>query len=162
MPVVIAIDPSVSSTGAAIFRDGALAAAFHVGLNPGNPLGMARLVERRVDDFFRYVHLERDSAQVVTEQGQIYEHGKKAPDEDVLTLHAAAYAIVGRLDLPYTAYTASQWKKQLKKDMVIERVQKRLSLDELRAVDLPPAAAARTDVWEAIGIGLVHIRRWMP
>lgn len=162
MPVVIAIDPSVSSTGVTIFRDGVLARAFFVGLNPGNPLGMARLVERRIEDACAMLGLQLAHAQVATEQGQIYEHGKKAPDEDVLTLHAAAYAIVGRLNLPYTAYTASQWKKQLKKDMVTERVQKRLSLDELRAVDLPPAVSLQHNVWEAIGIGLVHLRRWMP
>jgi len=99
---------------------------------------------------------------IVIERPQVYRHGRGDPN-DLITLALSAGELVGRINAEHpaaivTEYLPATWKGQVPKDIMIERIKKKLTEDELTMVDLPSAASLAHNVWDAVGIGLYHLR----
>ena len=55
-------------------------------------------------------------------------------------------------------YYPSQWKGSVPKPIMIERIKVKLTLPEIKRIQLPKTRSKQFDVWDAIGIGLHHLR----
>lgn len=56
-------------------------------------------------------------------------------------------------------YLPKTWKKQVPKKIHHGRIKKALSKGELSRVELPKDKKKAEDVWDAVGIGLYHLRK---
>ena len=97
-------------------------------------------------------------AEVVIEKPQVYSTGlHKGDQNDLITLGIVVGALTASL-APYadkiTHVRAWSWKGQVTKKVTAARCRKRLDAGELQAIELPKNAKHRTDVWDAVGIGL--------
>jgi hypothetical protein len=63
------------------------------------------------------------------------------------------------LGLQPVFYEPSAWKGSVPKDVMIERIKRRLSPEEHARVDLPRAKSLHHNIWDAVGIGLYHLKR---
>jgi len=59
-------------------------------------------------------------------------------------------------------YFPYEWKRQLNKEQIIERVKSRLAPGELSKAELTGAKTKDHNIWEAIGLGLFHLGRFSP
>jgi len=99
---------------------------------------------------------------VVVERPQIYRHSKADPN-DLITLAMAAGELIGRILAEHPGSEVLEclpatWKGQVPKDIMVERIKKGLSEAEHKRVILPTAASLAHNVWDAVGIGLYHLR----
>lgn len=158
MRSVIAIDPSVTNTGVAVYEDAELAFAFQVKCRGWAEAGMD--VSIALAD--RYP-LEALAQVLAIEIPQVYHQRKqKGRQEDVVKVALAAGSIAGALCEfvgEVVTYLPNQWKGQVPKEVMVRRVKKRLSHDELDRVELPSAASEEHNVYDAVGIGLRYLRR---
>jgi hypothetical protein len=100
---------------------------------------------------------------VVVEKMQIYNSTPLAHANDCVTLSLMAGRVTGLFsgwigDRTY-AYYPHQWKGQVPKRIMIERIKKKLTPGETSRIKLPKAAGKKLDVWDAVGIGLYHLRK---
>ena len=98
------------------------------------------------------------AAHLVVETPQIYRASQqKGSQKDITRLTLTVGAVVqsclpyvDRITMPYPR----QWKGQVPKHIAIERYKVTLTEDERACVVLPGRAKHRTDVWDAVGLGL--------
>jgi hypothetical protein len=101
---------------------------------------------------------------VVIERPQVYVHSRaKGDPNDLITLALVAGAIAGgmrtsRTKLLVVEYRPAEWKGQVPKHVMEKRVKRSLAEHEHERVQLPSAGALAHNVWDAIGIGLHHLR----
>lgn len=163
MSRILAIDPGVSlkgGTGYALFEHGAL---LHVGLATPS----AARLEDRIAEISH--EIQRDCArygersEVVIEKMKVYSFAKqKGSQGDIIDLAHLGGAL---LHLARTAVLVEPagWKGQVPKDVVQGLVEARLTETENEVLLLglePVARSRRHNVYDAVGIGLWHLKRW--
>lgn len=169
---LLAIDPSISATGWAMFGKDLL--GYHRLLGAGlsqlpatwrmrttaeRCAGMAEEIARNV---MAATGLERTPT--VIERPKILNvlKGSKGDPDDILLLAVLVGAIAQRQyasgSPSVVLIIPSEWKGQTPKDLTEERAKARLSNVELDVVRLP-AASLQHNVWDAIGIGLWAVGR---
>jgi len=155
--VIITIDPGVHEAGVAIWR-------------PEGVLFEAYLVRVRKDQSWLWMVCRiREElhgiaiTEIVIERPQIYVHSRSKGDpNDLITLALMAGATVGALtrdlSVTVTEYLPAQWKGQVPKQVMTKRIKRALTDEEHTRVTLPKARGLAHNVWDAIGIGLHHLR----
>lgn len=161
--MILSIDPGLALTGGtgyALFGSGALvhcglAVPFHATLE-GRITEIRREIERRCAPYG-----ERD--EIVIEKMKVYEFAKqKGSQGDLIDLAHLGGALMHLAHRAVLVEPAS-WKGQVPKDVVRGLVEDRLSVLEREAAEAclgGIAPSKRHNVYDAIGIGLWHLRRW--
>ncbi len=97
---------------------------------------------------------------IAIELPQVYDRSRSKGDpNDLVQLAAVVGGIVDRMVVPATIYLPREWKKQVPKKIMCERVEGRLTPEERARVELPNNKKLQLDVWDAVGIGLHHLGR---
>jgi hypothetical protein len=140
---LISVDPGVKHSGFAFWHRGDLVGAFLVPADTPMPN-----------------HFPDVPCEIVIELPQVYRERRKQKGDqnDLVNLAFAAGRIAGALGLPVTCYRPHDWKGSVPKDVMVERVRSCLSPEELSKMDLP-APSLRHNVFDAVGIGLHHLKR---
>ena len=101
----------------------------------------------------------QELTEIVVELPQVYRRGK-GDSNDLIALAFAAGLIVGELRgyAKIIKYSPATWKGQVPKTIMIERIKQGLSDKEHDRVNLPTAKSLAHNVWDAVGIGLYHLR----
>jgi hypothetical protein len=154
---VIAVDPGLRHSGVAIFEGGLLVRAM-LAKNPVKKGADATALAAMADTIMNttgglgFVQPEV----VVVERMQAYDvTHQKGDQNDLISL-----AILAGMLRPDYLYLPREWKGQLPKAAMGERILSRLSLEERnRIVD---AGALTHNVIDAVGIGLHHLGRLAP
>lgn len=166
--LTVSIDPGLHGCGVAVFLDGLLAHAEYTGglggqihtlLEPIEP------VERLLFEVAGEGTWDRTTAPIhtlIVEVPQVYDTPKqKGRQVDVLRLYGVAIAIVA-VARPFVraalTLQPAEWKGQVPKDVMVERIKGRLSPDEMDVIDLP-SSTVEHNLWDAVGIGLRHAGR---
>lgn len=109
----------------------------------------------------------------ILEKPQIYRTRKMKGDQNDLVdisvaggfllgqLHVQATGIVGSDRVTVEKITPSVWKKQLKKEIAHERINKKLTAQEKSAFNKTEESLMH-NVWDAVGIGLWGVGRYKP
>jgi hypothetical protein len=155
--MLISIDPGVKMAGVAAWSNQTLKGAW-----------LVRGRGWRDTAFEVYKHLQCNfldpvlaELEIAIERPQIYVQARlKGNPNDLVTLAlmaGATCAILGR-QTQVTEYLPREWKGQVPKETMTERIQSKLSVAEAKTIDLP-AKSYQHNVWDAAGIGLHHLRR---
>lgn len=96
---------------------------------------------------------------LAVELPQIYARSKSKGDPNDLI---AVAGVVGALDAlaPHhtTVYLPSEWKGQVPKSVMTTRTTSKLEKTELERIITPRRASLMHNVWDAIGIGIHHLK----
>jgi RNase H-fold protein (predicted Holliday junction resolvase) len=160
--MLLSVDPGLRTCGVALWNEGILHSA--------------KLVRGHKSEFDAPAWLTMADAvsaftgdesvdTLVIELPQVYQRGggkTKGDPNDLIQLAAAVGAITTRMNCTTNiVYRPAQWKHQLPKEVIEDRTKQILSDVELRRVDLP-AITLRHNVWDAVAIGLYHLKRREP
>lgn len=155
--MLVSIDPGVRLCGVAVFEDGELASAW---LSKSS--GWRTMAYCVVSDLQKRYPLEvLEPGRLVIEKPQIYTQNKLKGDPNDLIDLACVVGALGVLMIrqELTTYLPRQWKGQVPKHVMIERIKGKLSEDERKRIELPSAKSLQHNVWDAVGIGLHHERK---
>jgi len=95
----------------------------------------------------------------VSEFPKVYAVGKSKGDpEDLLQLAGVVGGFAGLWGPATNILRPYEWKRQVPKAIMTERIKSKLTPGELERVDLPAPSYAH-NVWDAVGIGLAHLGR---
>lgn len=155
--MIVNVDPGKKMAGVAVFEDRKFSSAW---LARGrNWLDTAIVI---IDELGRrYSEEVLASAHWVIELPQIYTQDKLRGDPNDLVSLVLVVGALGAMigdQNRITTYLPRQWGGTVPKDIKNKRVQKKLSDEELSRVELP-AKSYQHNVWDAIGIGMYHVRR---
>lgn len=161
--ILLAIDPGIRGTGAAIFDGSTLIRVAYV-VNPfaaGNQAGEAAAMGRAVVEWAGAVDV------VVTEWPRVYatriRAGQSSGDpNDLLALAGVDAAVAVLVGARSASYCPSEWKGQLPKDVMGARILSRLTAAEQSLVMAVTPAYKRHNAVDAIGVGLFHLCRLTP
>lgn len=162
MTTILAIDPSIVSSGVAVFRDGVLVHAARAVMRGGTERDPA---ERERDMGRRIIVAAFGSAPppvvtLVSERPQVYqrERGKSKADPNLmLFMVGVTQSIATDLACDVKTYNPAEWKGQRTKEAVEHLVRACLRDTELRCLE-----GANHDTVEAAGIGLFFLGRFRP
>ena len=156
--MLVSIDPGVKDCGVALWDDNELAAAW---LARGRAWDETSLIVKET-------LAQRVEGQVLRggivaiERPKVYHQSKQRGDQrDIISLAIFVGSVATRLlslGLQPVFYEPSAWKGSVPKDVMVERIKKKLSAEEHARVDLP-SPSLRHNVWDAVGIGLYHLKR---
>lgn len=151
--LLASIDPGLRKCGVAVWEDGKLVRAELVrGIKNVEGPWTWRSMAEAVRKYAGHV----DS--VAIELPQVY-RPQKIPSADLIQLTAVVGAICQELYAGFcVAYLPREWKGSVPKEITELRAKSRLSATELASIRLPCASDAN-NVWDAIGIGLFHLKR---
>lgn len=158
---VISIDPGLRHCGAAFYVDGQLAKA-HLVKNEEKhargPMTHLRMAEA-VSKWLRLVGARTGYYTLVVEYPRIYPGStqQKGDLNDIVELGGVVSALVAWLAVEpenFRALYPSEWKGQTPKDVMNERVLKRLSGEEKTTL-----MSSDHNTLDAVGIGLFHLGR---
>jgi hypothetical protein len=167
MSYVLAVDPSLRSTGVALFHDGKLVAAARLGgFDTG---GLGKRCYRVAHSIRLWWHEHQPPVPcvptLVFEWPQIYRASKSKGDpNDLVPLAGIGMALAGMLDVDPVTPTPAEWAGQLKKFTNGDvgrspraiRISSRLTQNELCHWQ------NQHDVIDAIGLGLWYLGRLAP
>jgi hypothetical protein len=157
--MLLSVDPGVNEAGVAVWEDARLTSAWLA--QGGGWLETARSIKARLYDSYPLSIIE--GLELAIERPQVYTQNRlKGDPNDLIDLALMAGALVGMVEIEIggiTLYLPRQWKGQLPKDVTTERSQKKLSKDERAVIELPRSVGKQHNVWDAVGIGLRHLRR---
>jgi hypothetical protein len=151
--MIVSIDPGTHEAGVAQWKDARLQTAYLVRVTSDESwLWLANKVAQSC------FHLPVSA--IVLERPQVYVRSRaKGDPNDLITLALAAGAIAGQFNVQVIEYRPAEWKGQVPKEIMIDRIRETLDADERAAVELPNARSLAHNVWDAVGIGLHHFRR---
>lgn len=142
-------------SGVAVFAESELRGAW---LTKGNSwIDTAKNV---IQDHENRYHSE--VSELAIEIPQIYTQSKlKGDPNDLLKLTLVIGAVCGMLSpsVKISLYKPREWKGQTPKDVMIRRIQNKITEYERERVELPSAKSYQHNVWDAVGIGLFHVRK---
>lgn len=156
--MVLFIDPGLRGVGAALFEGPHLARASYV----KNPVEHGR-------GYFAHSSLAHavraaypPDVRVFIEHPRVYPGMPETDPNDLLDVVAVGAAIASQyhasaVEMVKTVFP-SEWKGTVKKEVMTERIHKKLSPDELARIEPCPKHLLH-NVLDAIGIGLWHYRR---
>ncbi len=145
MQMLYSIDPGKHRTAVAAFRDSELVGVYFT-------TGKDVNVEAE--------HL----GQAVMELPRVYP-GSPVRQNDLIDLTAEGMSVAAKLSAPKTAVKRvepSQWKGQAPKEVIKERIMRRLTLDEMYRLCVclePVNKSLQHNLFDAIGIGLYALKR---
>ena len=157
--MIISIDPGVRTAGFALW-DGAY--LHRAGLLRSDRITIEPPWVTLYEESFRLTQFS-PFTEIVIERPQVYVRRGKGDPNDLIALALAAGLIVGTLLVEHprakvTEYLPATWKGQVPKKIMVERIKKGLTEGEHKRVNLPTAASLAHNVWDAVGIGLYHLR----
>lgn len=155
--MLVAIDPGVTMAGVAVFDScSELAVAT---LERGKDWrATAYNIWHWIEISFPFVQ----DIELAVEIPQVYTQNKLRGDPNDLISLALVVGALGGLVLsgiPIRTYQPREWKGQVPKRVMIERIKEKLSEDERKRVQLPTGKSYHHNVWDSIGIGLHHLRK---
>jgi len=171
---LLATDPGIRGTSAALFRDKQLMRCAYIE-NPrrtGNRAAECAAVARYVALWSRLA--PGDDVELAVEWPRVYDsairQGAKSVSgkdpNDLLPLAGIDAALAALFPgATTTSYAPSEWKGQMPKEVCHARLRKRLDASELAALDSDldkVAPSLRHNVLDAVGIGLHHLGRLAP
>ena len=153
--MILTVDPGSKKAGVALFE-------------PTGKLMTAWLVEGRdwretADAVMRTLPISAVNMSAVCIEKMQWYPESPVPVEDLITLSLMAGRVTGLFsgwvgDNTFE-YLPRQWKGQVPKDIMIERIKAELLDKETGRLKLPKDKSKAKDVWDAIGIGLYHLRK---
>ncbi len=155
MSILLSLDSGSQAAGLAAFEDSELVWA---GLVRGD--GYVACGQRAAELLFeRFPREVLADAQCAFEVMQVYRQKSPNPNDLIPPTLMAGY-FFGQLGLTNVKqYQPHEWKGQIDKKLVEKRVKSKLSADELGRIDLPPKVKSlHHNIFEAVGIGLHHLR----
>lgn len=170
--IVVAVDPGIAGCGVALAVEGKIHHARYV----RNPAGMGRSQATRCVYMARAVGETARSwvstvpfdycvqpQRVVLEWPQVRAAGKGRGDPSDLLLLSGVDSAIGAELFPWDVrcVVPREWKGTIPPDVLISRVQDRLSEEERARVALPAKSLAH-NVWDAVGIALWAVGRLNP
>jgi hypothetical protein len=165
----LSIDPGLRGCGAAYAVDGIVRRAGYVVGEKSTAVVRASAWEAMAKATRRWLPTDDVAeGELIIELPQVYRSGHQVGRKsgtnpnDLIELAAVVGAIQACLGLPTTVYLPAEWKGQVPKEIVHERARKRLSSEEIVAIEqeLPRAGLAH-NVWDAVAMVLFHHHR-MP
>lgn len=170
MSYLLSIDPGVRTCGCAMWLNGKLTAAKLVlGVLKGAEASPADLVEHMAISVKRWVGgsigLVPYDLNTVIEMMRTYDGKAKgnADANDLIMVSLVSGGILMHMCRPGTLVLPENWKGGVPKknrhgdNVIKERCLDKLSKEEIATIDLP-AKSLEHNVWDAIGIGLRHLR----
>lgn len=155
MKVTFAIDPGKHNIGLAEFRDGVL---YNAHLEPTKDF-----IEERLNKLGFYpidVYKGNWTYEVVVEKMQVYRGSVAAP---LIELAIISSEIAGAMRYVYGStsvyYRPAEWKGSATKDVIHDRARAALTPEEISRIELPRAKKTQLDVWDAVSLGLAHLRK---
>lgn len=97
-------------------------------------------------------HYDPDT--IVLEVPQVYQMTGKGDPNDLIHLAGIVGGIAAIANRPTVTLRPREWKKQVKKEVMLARIENRLSPDERKCINRGMPANLRHNVIDAIGIGL--------
>lgn len=154
--MILCLDPGTKAAGIAIFEDdGRLHTAW---------LAEGEQWHETADSVLTTMHDLKINASsintVVLERMQVYQD-MPIPPAVLITLSLMAGRVTGRFAQwagKPVEYEPKTWKKQVPKPIKLKRIQNSLQETEKKRIKLPKRAALAHNVWDAVGIGLYHLR----
>jgi hypothetical protein len=147
--MILCVDPGSKKAGAAVYET--------TGLLRGAWLAEGMNWIETADAVCAYVCAIRIS-EVVVERMQAYPQ-MPIPIEDLITLSLMAGRVTGYFPWAKTVeYYPREWKGQVPKDIMIERIKAKATKDEKKRIRLPKGKKKQADIWDAVGIGQWHLR----
>ena len=153
--MIIAVDPGSKRAGLAVYDDHELTSAWLV--KGDSWYDTARAAYDSLEG--RYPAMFLPHAEFVLERPQIY---PEAPfdQNDLVTIAMMVASLQGYLQsYRVIEYLPKQWKGQVPKEIMFERIWEKLSLEERSRVELPRNKKHQLDVKDAIGLGRHHLER---
>ena len=147
---VLSIDPGLRKCGCALwYLDGTLRRAWTARAPAGTGRGLEAWVK-----MVRAIKIAPDINTLVVEQMQVY-RDKKTGADDLLELTGVLGSIAWRFSgAEKHGYKPAEWKGQVPKKVMRERLKQRLTKEELNNIQ----KGATHDAWDAIGIGAYYFR----
>lgn len=171
--MILAVDPSIASSGAALFSvSGRLAACARITMPTGTEADAVerwRAMAQRIRMFTVSGGVPDPIERIVCERPQVYQRGAGRTKGDPNGLFHMA-GVLGALAalfsaVPVTSYLPAEWKGQLPVDTLVRRVCGRLAPDELALVPTRTVKGKLLpdpDVGHAVGVGLFYLGRLAP
>lgn len=159
---VVTVDPGIAGCGVAYASRGVLLKAMYVRNVPGTlpPAERCERMGREVRDAVQALGVRQH--RLVLEWPQVRTAGKGRGDpNDLLLLAGVDAAIVTYLSGEVQCVVPREWKGTIPPDVLISRVQDRLSEEERARVALPAESLVH-NVWDAVGIALWAVGRLSP
>ncbi len=108
--------------------------------------------------------------EVVAERPQVYAHRPKGDNNDLIDLAGVVGVIFGIFEwVPdHYTYLPKEWKGEVPKEVkvdgevhtpMIDRVRSWLTVEERQCVEVPRKKKHLHDVWDAVGLGVFHLRK---
>lgn len=153
---VVSVDPGVHLMGVALWLAGQLRRAELIKFT--DPLESGKRLQQ-------WINLN-SAWDLVIEKPQVYARSKSKGDpNDLIDLAMVVGMATSVCKNKVTVYKPAEWKGQIKKPTrknepypVEERCRVRLTLKELANIVLPRPWRQKMDVWDAVGIGLRHLK----
>lgn len=152
--MLVSLDPGLRQAGVACWDDGELTTAFLV--KGANWFDTATEVKKRV-----FACASTYLLDVVIEQPQVYHQSKQKGDPEDLIKLALMGGATAALISPHAPmmYEPQTWKGSVPKEVTTARTRRRITDEEQHRIELPRAVTLQHNVWDAIGIGLFHLKR---
>ena len=151
--MILCIDPGSKKAGVALFEDsGTLMTAW---LAEGDDW------RDTADDVMRQLPVSAVKVRhVVIEKMQIYEGTPTAQANACILLSLMAGRVTGMFGASKThEYLPKTWKGQVPKAIHHKRIEQKLTMFEFARIEFPKTKLGHHDIWDAIGIGLYHLRK---
>jgi hypothetical protein len=172
--VILAVDPSIASSGAALFTSDyrpLLVACARITMPTDTEVDAVvrwRRMASRIADW-SHENGGADPERLVCERPQIYARGAgktKGDPNGLIHMVGVLGALSALFPLtPVTSYLPAEWKGQLPVDTLVRRVCARLAPAELELVPMRTVKRAQVrdpDVGHAVGVGLHYLARLNP
>jgi len=154
--MIFSIDPGVNTVGVAVWDGAELSRAFLV--RTEHEQAWWSVVWQTVVALRCY---PISDSVLVIEKPQIYVRSRSKGDpNDLIDLALVGGAIAGATrPAEVVLYRPAEWKGQVPKPVMIERIKRSLSESERERVEIPKVRSLEHNVWDAVGIGLFHLRK---
>jgi hypothetical protein len=156
--LVVALDPGTAEAGLAVFEDGELSSAWLSRSKKRHWVLMAR--QAYVDLISRYPLEALAGATLILEVPQVY---RNSVGKDLIKLAQMGGAFAAYLahDAPITvkSYLPKEWKGNVKKEIMTERIKERLTPEEHSRIELPRAKSLHHNIYDGCGLGLKFLGR---
>ena len=154
--MILCIDPGSKKAGVALFEDnGTMTTAW---------LAEGENWRDTADDVMRQLPVSAVKVRnLVIEKMQVYDHTPPAQANACILLSLMAGRVTGLFAGSVPSYGNHEylprtWKGQVPKAIHHKRIEKKLTMFELARIKWPDSKKGHKDIWDAIGIGLYHLR----
>lgn len=160
--MLVTFDPGIHAAGVAVFDGGELAGAWLVQAKYWNQMGPT--AAKSILCRFPAATITR----VISEVPQVYVgRHQKGRQKDLVDLAVVAGMFLGSFQFLLTGCATDEiekvepkaWKRQVPKEIMIERIKGRLSKEEMLRVEIPRAKSLDHNIFDSVGLGLWAAKR---